>query len=53
MDMRLVSILEELEIRQVSFSKYGNGYETLLAERLGLVTETLPIPTEGGGYAIA
>ena len=53
MDMALVDILEELNIRQVSFSKYGNGYETLLTERLGMAGEILTIPTEEGAYAIA
>ena len=46
MDLKLVSILEELDIRQVSFSKYGNGYETLLAEHLTAVKNKSTITPE-------
>ena len=53
MDLKLVEILEELEIRQISFSKYGRGYETLLAEKLALAGEEEFVPTEEKEYAIA
>ena len=53
MDLKLVAILEELDIRQVSFSKYGNGYETLLAERLGMAKEVIRIPESEKEWAIA
>lgn len=46
MDLKLVSILEELDIRQVSFSKYGNGYETLFAEHLTAVKNKSTITPE-------
>ena len=53
MDLKLVAILEELDIRQVSFSKYGNGYETLLAKRLGMAKEVIRIPESEKEWAIA
>ena len=53
MDLKLVSILEELNIRQISFSKYGRGYETLLQERLALAGEALYTGASEKSYAIA
>ncbi len=51
MDLKLVAILEELSIRQVSFSKYGKGYETLLAERLEARNEYATVGEEACAIA--
>ncbi|MCR4674150.1 MAG: polyphosphate polymerase domain-containing protein [Lachnospiraceae bacterium] len=53
MDLKLVSILEELDIRQISFSKYGRGYETLLSEQLELAGHKQTVSPEEKEYAIA
>lgn len=53
MDLKLVEVLEELDIRQISFSKYGRGYETLLAERLELVGRKDFINVREKEFAIA
>ena len=39
MPMWLVNILDELEIRRVSFSKYGTAYTTMISEKLAAEIE--------------
>ena len=39
MDLQIAEILDELKIRPASFSKYGRGYEMLMAEGYRVVPQ--------------